>query len=88
MFEFSVVQAVLLQSVFGVYSGSPKLFHQAEATRSSLVADCKRMHLLDSTVSAAEEMKKRNPLSPPEELGPAIKQDNRRRRLGWSIFVR
>lgn len=63
------------------------MFQQAEVTRGSLVSACRRMHLLHSGVSAVAELGKRMTCPTTKEQYLAIRQDHRRRRLGWSIFV-
>lgn len=80
-----MVQAQLLQSFFAAFTGSPKLLQQAETSCTGLVAACKRLHLLRSQVSAARHVSDRG--AGAEEVQRALKQDHRRRRLGWAIFV-
>ncbi|KAH8896621.1 hypothetical protein GQ53DRAFT_889865 [Thozetella sp. PMI_491] len=87
VFEPCVVQASLLQSYFGLYSGSPRLFQQSEVSRASLVAACRRMHLLHSVYTASLELARRKPMASAQETSRAVKQDHRNRRLGWAIFL-
>lgn len=81
------MQASLLQSYFGLYSGSPRLFHHAEISRASLVAACRRMHLLHADYSAARELQRRDPTASHDAVQKAMRQDHRYSRLGWAIFV-
>lgn len=85
-YDVGVVQSTLLQAVFGLFSGSPKLAQHAEVARASLVASAKRMNLLNAGVSAFAHVRRSG--APGEDLERALKQDHRRRRLGWCIFVR
>jgi hypothetical protein len=55
--------------------------------RTSLVAACKRKHLLRDGFSAAEELRRSSLAPNPLDLDRALKQDDRRRRLGWSIYA-
>ncbi|RSH93054.1 hypothetical protein EHS25_007407 [Saitozyma podzolica] len=87
IYETTIIQASLLQAMFGLYSGTPKLFQQAEMARTSLVAACKRKHLLRDGFSAAEELRRSSLAPNPLDLDRALKQDDRRRRLGWSIYL-
>lgn len=84
-YDVGVVQSSLLQSIFGLFSGSPKLAQHAEVGRAGLIASAKRMHLLNASVSAFAHVRRSG--APDEDLERALKQDHRRRRLGWCIFV-
>jgi hypothetical protein len=45
------------------------------------------MHLLRPGLSAVDEVKKRTPFPAPLDLERAVAEDDRRRRLGWGIYV-
>jgi hypothetical protein len=87
MFDPHLIQASLLQSYFGLFCGSQKLFQQSESIRGSLVTACKRMHLLRPGVSAVEELRNSTQYPLAHELEKAVLQDERRVRLGWGIYV-
>jgi hypothetical protein len=87
MFETSIVQAWLLQSVFGLFCGSRMLYQHAEISRGGLVTAARRMHLLRPSLSFVEELKRRRETTTPEELYRACAEDGERRRLGWGIYV-
>ncbi|KAL1406153.1 hypothetical protein Q8F55_007837 [Vanrija albida] len=85
IYELAVVQATLLQGYYALFSGTPKLFQQAEIVRATLVTACKRMHLLDASVSAVSHVSREG--GSEKELERALKQDHRYRRLGWGIIL-
>ncbi|RSH90377.1 hypothetical protein EHS25_000982 [Saitozyma podzolica] len=87
MFETNLIQASLLQSYYGMFCGSQKLFQQSESNRGMLITACKRMHLLRPGLSAVDEVKKRTPFPAPLDLERAVAEDDRRRRLGWGIYL-
>lgn len=87
MFEPHLIQASLLQSYFGLFCGSQKLFQQSESIRGSLVTACKRMHLLRPGVSAVEELRNSTQYPLAHELEKAVLEDEKRVRLGWGIYV-
>jgi hypothetical protein len=84
-YDLGVVQASLLQSCFGLYSGSPKHLQQAEVNRANLVSAARRMQLLKSGISAQSHVASTG--GSLDDYERAAKQDHRRRRLGWCIFV-
>lgn len=88
MFEAKIVQAHLLQTYAGFYSGSQKAFHQAELSRGALVVACKRMHLLRPGLSAVQELRSAIPNPDPAELVRREHEDRSRTILGWCIYVR
>lgn len=87
MFDTSIVQAWLLQSVFALFCGSPMLYQHAEISRGGLVTAAKRMHLLRPNLSFVEELERRRTTATAEELHRAYAKDEERRRLGWGIYV-
>jgi hypothetical protein len=87
MFETSIVQAWLLQSIFGLFCGSRMLYQHAEISRGGLVTAARRMHLLRPSLSFVEELERRRVTATPEELRRAHTDDEERRRLGWGIYV-
>ncbi|KZO90459.1 hypothetical protein CALVIDRAFT_490418 [Calocera viscosa TUFC12733] len=87
MFDVTVVQAWLLQCIFGLFCGSRMLYLDAELNRGGLVTAARRMHLLRPSLSYVDEYRKRNPTTTPEELARATVADEERRRLGWGIYL-
>ena len=87
MFDTSIIQAWLLQSVFGLFCGSRMLYQHAEMSRGGLVTAARRMHLLRPSLSFVEELGRRRVTATPEELRRAYADDEERRRLGWGIYV-
>lgn len=87
MFDTSIVQAWLLQSMFGLFCGSRMLYQHAEISRGGLVTAARRMHLLRPSLTFVEELKRRKETARPEELRKAYSDDEERRRLGWGIYV-
>lgn len=87
MFDTSVVQAWLLQSVFGLFCGSRMLYQHAEISRGGLVTAARRMHLLRPSLTFVKELERRKDTATPEELRRAYADDEERRRLGWGIYV-
>jgi hypothetical protein len=87
MFDISIVQAWLLQSIFGLFCGSRMLYQHAEISRGGLVTAARRMHLLRPSVSFVEELKRRRVTATPAEIHQACAVDEERRRLGWGIYV-
>lgn len=88
MLETSIAQAYLLQTYLAFYCGRQKPFHQAEYSRGVLVVVCKRMHLLRPGISAVQAMWSANATPDPAEILKMEKEDRRRARLGWCIYVR
>jgi hypothetical protein len=88
MFEMSIVQAWLLQSIFGLYCGSRWLYQHAEISRGGLVTTARRMHLLRPSLSYVKELERRRDTATPQELRHAYAHDEERCRLGWGIYVR
>lgn len=88
MFDRVFIQALLLQSVFGLFCGSRMLYQHAEISRASLVTAARRMHLLRPSLSYVKELEKQNPSPTADELQRAYADDDRRRNLGWGIYVR
>ena len=87
MFDMSIVQAWLLQSIFGLFCGSRMLYQHAEISRGGLVTAARRMHLLRPSLSSVEELRRRKVTASPEEFRRACADDEERRRLGWGIYV-
>lgn len=87
MFDTSIVQAWLLQSIFGLFCGSRMLYQHAEISRGGLVTAARRMHLLRPRLSFVEELRRRKETASAEELRRACADDEERRRLGWGIYV-
>lgn len=87
MFEATIVQAHLLQTYAGFYSGSQKAFHQAELSRGALVVACKRMHLLRPGLSAVQALRAQNADPDLDELSRREREDRARSMLGWCIYV-
>jgi hypothetical protein len=88
MYETHIIQAFLLQSYFGFFCGSQKAFQQSESAVGALVMACKRMHLLRPGQSAIQALQARNPEPDQDEVAKAEREDRRRARLGWGIYVR
>lgn len=88
MFDTSVVQAWLLQSMFGLFCGSRMLYQHAEISRGGLVTAARRMHLLRPSLTFVKELERRRDTATPEDLRRAYADDEERRRLGWGIYVR
>jgi hypothetical protein len=87
MFEIKIVQAHLLQTYAGFFSGSQKAFHHAELSRGALVVACKRMHLLRPGLSAVQELRSAIREPDPAELVRREQEDRSRSLLGWCIYV-
>lgn len=87
MFDTAIVQAWLLQSLFGLFCGSRMLYQHAEICRGGLVTAARRMHLLRPSLSFVEELRRRKDTASPDELRRAYADDEERRRLGWGIYV-
>ncbi|ORY26042.1 hypothetical protein BCR39DRAFT_542336 [Naematelia encephala] len=87
MFETNIIQAFLLQTYFGFFCGSHKSFQQAEWSRGALVIACKRMHLLRPGMSATQTLYLKNADPSREDIAKAEKEDRRRARLGWGIYL-
>ncbi|KAH8805434.1 fungal transcriptional regulatory protein [Xylogone sp. PMI_703] len=87
MFDTPIVQAWLLQSIFGLFCGSRMLYQHAEISRGGLVTAARRMHLLRPSLTFVEELKRRKETASPEELRRAYADDEERRRLGWGIYL-
>ncbi|BCS28427.1 uncharacterized protein APUU_61475A [Aspergillus puulaauensis] len=87
MFDTSVVQAWLLQSIFGLFCGSRMLYHHAEISRGGLVTAARRMHLLRPGFSFVRELERRGALASTEEVERARVKDEERCRLGWGIYL-
>ncbi|KIM99147.1 hypothetical protein OIDMADRAFT_56312 [Oidiodendron maius Zn] len=87
MFDTSIVQAWLLQSIFGLFCGSRMLYQHAEISRGGLVTAARRMHLLRPSLTFVEELQRRKETATPEELRKACADDEERRRLGWGIYL-
>lgn len=87
MFDTSIVQAWLLQSIFGLFCGSRMLYQHAEISRGGLVTAARRMHLLRPSLTFVEELQRRKETATLEELRKACADDEERRRLGWGIYV-
>jgi hypothetical protein len=87
MFDTSIVQAWLLQSMFGLFCGSRMLYQHAEISRGGLVTAARRMHLLRPSLTFVEELKRRKETASSDELRKAYSDDEDRRRLGWGIYV-
>ncbi len=87
MFETRIIQASLLQSYYGLFCGSQKLFQQAESLRGTLVTACKRMHLLRPGRTALEALHSQSRSPVADEVQSALAEDKRRHRLGWGIYV-
>ncbi|KAH8698650.1 fungal-specific transcription factor domain-containing protein [Talaromyces proteolyticus] len=87
MFDRVFIQALLLQSVFGLFCGSRMLYQHAEISRASLVTAARRMHLLRPSLSYVKELEKRNTSPSADELQRAYADDDRRRNLGWGIYL-
>lgn len=87
MFDTSVVQAWLLQSIFGLFCGSRMLYQHAEISRGGLVTAARRMHLLRPSLTFVKELERRKDTATPEEFRRAYANDEERRRLGWGIYV-
>ncbi|KAM0749943.1 hypothetical protein T439DRAFT_326828 [Meredithblackwellia eburnea MCA 4105] len=88
-FEVYIVQAALLNAIFSLFSGSRKLYHEAEVARSSLVTAARRLGLLRSNTTAVEHLSRRQGLEvpSPEEWRAAYLEDEERLRLGWGIYI-
>ncbi|KAL2835334.1 fungal-specific transcription factor domain-containing protein [Aspergillus pseudoustus] len=87
MFDTSIVQAWLLQSIFGLFCGSRLLYHHAEVSRGGLVTAARRMHLLRPGFSFVKELEQREAIASPDELEKARMKDEERCRLGWGIYL-
>lgn len=87
MFDTSIVQAWLLQSVFGLFCGSRMLYQHSEISRGGLVTAARRMHLLRPNLSYITELERRRVRPTAEEIARAYAKDEERRRLGWGIYV-
>ncbi|KAJ5963060.1 hypothetical protein N7481_013365 [Penicillium waksmanii] len=87
MFDTSIVQAWLLQSVFGLFCGSRMLYHHAEISRGGLVTAARRMHLLRPGFSFVKELERRGVTASTEEVERAHVKDEERCRLGWGIYL-
>lgn len=87
MFHISVVQAWVLQAMFGLFCGSRMLYQHAEISRGGLVTAARRMHLLRPGLTFVEELNRRKEAISSEELRNAYADDEERRRLGWGIYV-
>lgn len=88
MFDTSIVQAWLLQSVFGLFCGSRMLYQHSEISRGGLVTAARRMHLLRPGLSFVKELERHRAPASPEDLERAYAKDEERCRLGWGIYVR
>ena len=87
MFDVTIIQAYLLQTCYGFFSGSQKAFQQAELSRGALVIAAKRMHLLRPGESAVEMLHGRLVTPSLKDLTEAEREDQNRARLGWAIYV-
>lgn len=87
MFDTTLAQASLLQSIFGLFCGSRMLYQHAEISRGSLVTAARRMHLLRPSLSFVKELQRREGEFSEEELQKAQADDDERRNLGWGIYV-
>lgn len=87
MFDTSIVQAWLLQSVFGLFCGSRMLYQHSEISRGGLVTAARRMHLLRPGFSFVKELERHRATASPEEVERAYAKDEERCRLGWGIYV-
>jgi hypothetical protein len=87
MFDTFIVQAWLLQSIFGLFCGSRMLYQHTEISRGGLVTAARRMHLLRPSASFVEELRSRKVAATPAEIRQAYAVDEERRRLGWGIYV-
>jgi hypothetical protein len=87
MFDTSVVQAWLLQAVFGLFCGSRMLYQHAEISRGGLITAARRMHLLRPGLSFVAELEKSQQTPTRQDLARAWARDEERRRLGWGIYV-
>lgn len=88
MFDRVFIQALLLQSVCGLFCGSRMLYQHAEISRASLVTAARRMHLLRPSLSYMNELEKQSGSPTPEAIQQAYANDDERRNLGWGIYVR
>ncbi|EGX97024.1 Fungal transcriptional regulatory protein [Cordyceps militaris CM01] len=86
-FSVPVVQASLLQSVFGLFCGSRMLYQHAEMSRGSLVTAARRMHLLRPGLSFVDELQKGTGAPTQEQMELAAAADDERRNLGWGIYL-
>ncbi|KAJ5619437.1 hypothetical protein N7510_003421 [Penicillium lagena] len=87
MFDTSIVQAWLLQSVFGLFCGSRMLYQHSEISRGGLVTAARRMHLLRPGFSFVKELERHPASTSPEEVERAYAKDEERCRLGWGIYL-
>lgn len=87
LFDVNIIQAYLLQTCCGFFSGSQKAFLQAEMSRGALVIATRRMHLLRPGTSAVEMLYGRLPMPSVEELAEAERDDQGRAGLGWAIYM-
>lgn len=78
MFQLPVLQAHLLQSLGGFFSGSRRLYMYAELARSHLVTATRRMHLLRRAP--------RIDLQPGEDSSDIFWEEEERRRVGWAVY--
>jgi hypothetical protein len=87
MFDISIVQAWLLQSIFGLFCGSRMLYQHSEISRGGLVTAARRMHLLRPGFSFVKELERNAASASSEEVEQAYVKDEERCRLGWGIYV-
>ncbi|CEL02560.1 hypothetical protein ASPCAL03728 [Aspergillus calidoustus] len=87
MFDTSIVQAWLLQSIFGLFCGSRLLYHHAEVSRGGLVTAARRMHLLRPAFSFVKELEQHGGTASTDELEKARMKDEERCRLGWGVYL-
>lgn len=82
-YDVGVVQCTLLQAFFSQY----QLCHsfRAEISRATVVAAARQMHLLSGGSSALKYAQRSGASA--EDQDRALKQDHRRARLGWSVFL-
>lgn len=78
VFNIPILQAHLLQAMFGFFSGSRRLYLYAEITRSHIITSARRMNLLRSEPTSVAGLD-------PQQAAEAIWLDERKRRLGWAV---
>ncbi|WVQ73151.1 hypothetical protein IAR50_002715 [Cryptococcus sp. DSM 104548] len=86
-FDHNLLLAFVLQTALGCSCGSREMFYHAEIFRCSIVTTCRRLHLLRGLDNATEELYRRKSNPNMEERYKAYLSDEKRRRLGWGVYL-
>ncbi|ODN81756.1 hypothetical protein, variant [Cryptococcus amylolentus CBS 6039] len=86
-FDHNLLLAFTLQTALGCSCGSREMFYHAEIFRCSIVTTCRRLHLLRGLDTATEELYMKGSNPSVEERYKAYLSDERRRRLGWGVYL-